>query len=80
MAPAYSLVSDYFPKAQRARALAAYSFGIPVGSGLALVIGRLPRAWPLAAALGVCAAMCCLTLSRMRRRRAAKRKPPKDGR
>lgn len=29
-------------------------------AGLALVIGRLPRAWPLAAALGVCAAMCGL--------------------
>jgi hypothetical protein len=25
-------------------------------AGLAMVIGRLPRAWPLAAALGVCAA------------------------
>ncbi|OYU34588.1 MFS transporter [Novosphingobium sp. PASSN1] len=29
-------------------------------AGLALVIGRLPRAWPLAAALGACAAMCGL--------------------
>ncbi len=29
-------------------------------AGLAMVIGRLPRAWPLAAALGVCAAMCGL--------------------
>ena len=29
-------------------------------AGLAMVIGRLPRAWPLAAALGVCALMCGL--------------------
>ncbi|WP_421849421.1 MFS transporter [Novosphingobium sp.] len=29
-------------------------------AGLALVIGRLPRAWPLAAALGSCALMCGL--------------------
>jgi hypothetical protein len=29
-------------------------------AGLALVIGRLPRAWPLAAALGVCSVMCGL--------------------
>ena len=29
-------------------------------AGLAVVIGRLPRAWPLAAALGLCAAMCGL--------------------
>ncbi len=29
-------------------------------AGLALVIGRLPRAWPLAAALGVCSLMCAL--------------------
>lgn len=29
-------------------------------AGLALVIKRLPRAWPLALALGVCGAMCAL--------------------
>ncbi len=29
-------------------------------AGLAMVIGRLPRAWPLAAALGACALMCGL--------------------
>lgn len=39
VAPAYSLISDYFPPAQRARALAIYSFGIPIGSALGLVIG-----------------------------------------
>lgn len=41
VAPAYSLIADYFPKDQRARALAAYSFGIPVGSALGILFGGL---------------------------------------
>ncbi|MDB5451098.1 MAG: major facilitator family transporter [Phenylobacterium sp.] len=41
VAPAYSVIADYFPKAQRARALAAYSFGIPVGSALGILFGGL---------------------------------------
>ena len=41
VAPAYSLISDYFPKAQQARALAAYSFGIPIGSALGILFGGL---------------------------------------
>lgn len=41
VAPAYSLISDYFPPAQRARALAAYSFGIPLGSALGILFGGL---------------------------------------
>jgi len=41
VAPAYSLVSDYFPKSQRARALAAYSFGIPIGSAFGILFGGL---------------------------------------
>ena len=45
VAPAYSLVSDYFPKEQRARALAAYSFGIPLGSALGLFFGGLIAAY-----------------------------------
>ena len=32
VAPSYSLVADYFPKEQRARALAVYSFGVPIGT------------------------------------------------
>jgi MFS family permease len=32
VAPAYSLICDYFPRNQRARALSVYSFGIPIGS------------------------------------------------
>ncbi|ASG24271.1 spinster family MFS transporter [Nitrospirillum viridazoti] len=39
VAPAYSLISDYFPKHQRARALAVYSFGIPFGSALGILLG-----------------------------------------
>ena len=41
VAPAYSLIADYFPKSQRARALAAYSFGIPIGSALGILFGGL---------------------------------------
>jgi MFS family permease len=41
VAPAYSLVSDYFPPEQRARALSIYSFGIPIGSALGIVFGGL---------------------------------------
>lgn len=39
VAPAYSLISDYFPPQQRARALAVYSFGIPIGGALGVVLG-----------------------------------------
>lgn len=41
VAPAYSLIADYFPKEQRARALAVYSFGIPIGSALGILFGGL---------------------------------------
>jgi MFS family permease len=41
VAPAYSLLSDYFPPEQRARALAVYSFGIPIGSALGLIFGGI---------------------------------------
>jgi len=40
-APAYSLISDYFPPAQRARALAFYSLGVPIGSSLGLALGGI---------------------------------------
>lgn len=39
VAPAYSLISDYFPPEQRARALSVYSFGIPIGGALGIVFG-----------------------------------------
>ena len=37
VAPAYSMVSDYFPKHQRARALSIYSLGIPIGSACGIL-------------------------------------------
>jgi MFS family permease len=39
VAPAYSLICDYFPPKERARALSAYSFGIPIGAALGIVLG-----------------------------------------
>ena len=41
VAPAYSLISDYFPRHQRARALAAYAFGIPLGTAAGTLVGGL---------------------------------------
>lgn len=41
VAPAYSLIADYFPPAQRARALAVYSFGIPLGMASGILFGGL---------------------------------------
>jgi MFS family permease len=38
---AYSLISDYFPKRQRATALAIYSSGLYLGGGVSLFIGAL---------------------------------------
>jgi predicted MFS family arabinose efflux permease len=39
VAPAYSIISDYFPPEKRARALAIYSFGIPIGSAIGIFFG-----------------------------------------
>jgi MFS family permease len=47
VAPAYSLIADYFPPHQRARALAAFAFGIPLGTAAGTLVGGL-----LAAAYG----------------------------
>ena len=41
---AYSMISDPFPRGQLGRALATYSIGLPVGSGLALLIGGFATA------------------------------------
>ena len=41
VAPAYSLISDFFPPNQRARALSVYSFGIPIGSAVGIVFGGI---------------------------------------
>lgn len=37
--PAYSIITDYFPKEKLARAISVYSAGIYIGSGLAVLIG-----------------------------------------
>jgi MFS family permease len=39
VAPSYALISDYFPKERRARALALFSLGIPIGSALGVFFG-----------------------------------------
>jgi len=41
VAPAYSLISDYFQPKERARALAFYSFGVPIGSAAGILIGGM---------------------------------------
>ncbi len=41
VAPAYSLISDFFPPNQRARAMSVYSFGIPIGSAIGIVFGGI---------------------------------------
>lgn len=43
---AYSLISDYFPKRQRATALAIYSSGLYLGGGVSLLIGAsISKLW-----------------------------------
>ncbi len=39
IAPAYSIIADYYPADKRARALAIYSFGIPIGAAVGIVFG-----------------------------------------
>ncbi len=39
VAPAYALISDYFPPQRRARAMAVFSLGIPIGSALGVFFG-----------------------------------------
>jgi MFS family permease len=41
VAPAYSLICDYFPPKERARALSVYSFGIPLGSAAGITLGGI---------------------------------------
>lgn len=39
VAPSYALIGDYFPSDRRATALSIYSLGIPIGSGLGVLLG-----------------------------------------
>jgi len=41
VAPAYSLIADYFPPEQRARAMAVFAFGIPLGMAAGTLTGGL---------------------------------------
>ena len=38
-APSYALIADYFPVERRAKALAIYSMGIPIGLGCGVLLG-----------------------------------------
>ena len=39
VAPSYALISDFYPKEKRGRALAFFSLGIPIGSALGIFFG-----------------------------------------
>ena len=45
VAPSYALIADYFPPERRARALAIFSLGIPIGLGGGAFIGAHLAAW-----------------------------------
>ena len=45
VAPAYALIADYFPPHRRARALAIFSLGIPLGLASGTLIGAYLAAW-----------------------------------
>ena len=45
VAPSYALIADYFPPRKRARALAIFSLGIPLGLALGTLIGAYLASW-----------------------------------
>lgn len=45
VAPSYALIADYFPTDRRARALAIFSLGVPIGLGGGSFIGAHLAAW-----------------------------------
>jgi predicted MFS family arabinose efflux permease len=45
VAPSYALLADYFPPQRRARALAIFSLGIPLGLAAGTLIGAYLAAW-----------------------------------
>jgi MFS family permease len=45
VAPSYALIADYFPAERRARALAIFSLGIPLGSTAGTLIGAYLASW-----------------------------------
>ena len=45
VAPSYALIADYFPPERRARALAIYSLGVPIGLAAGTLLGAWLAAW-----------------------------------
>jgi MFS family permease len=45
VAPSYALIADYFPPERRARALAIFSLGVPIGLGGGSFIGAYLASW-----------------------------------
>ncbi len=45
VAPSYALIADYFPPRQRARALAIFSLGVPLGLAAGTLIGAYLAHW-----------------------------------
>ena len=45
VAPSYALIADYFPPQRRARALAIFSLGIPIGLAAGTLIGAYLATW-----------------------------------
>jgi MFS family permease len=45
VAPSYALIADYYPPERRARALAIFSLGIPLGLAAGTLIGAYLAAW-----------------------------------
>jgi MFS family permease len=45
VAPSYALIADYFPPERRARALAIFSLGVPLGLGCGSFIGAYLASW-----------------------------------
>jgi len=45
VAPSYALIADYFPTERRARALAIFSLGVPIGLGAGAYIGAHLAHW-----------------------------------
>jgi predicted MFS family arabinose efflux permease len=45
VAPSYALIADYFPPHRRARALAIFSLGVPLGLAAGTLIGAYVAAW-----------------------------------
>src|SRR4051794_2077819 len=45
VAPSYALIADYFPPERRARALAVFSLGIPIGLAAGTLLGAYIAHW-----------------------------------